>query len=172
MHGNLIRPVDTMIAELRAAIARTVLTDRAHVAAEVMRPWLGRGDLLEGCDCPSRPERYARHLLFACPEGSFSAMALVWCPGQASPIHAHRTWCAVGFHCGALVERFFRRDDPATAPTMINAKERNAGACSYGNSDPDEIHSLANEGFCPAVSFHIYGVQGDAIETGVNLIYV
>jgi predicted metal-dependent enzyme (double-stranded beta helix superfamily) len=39
------------------------------------------------------PATYRCHLLHAEPDGSFSVVALVWRPGQATPIHDHVTWC-------------------------------------------------------------------------------
>jgi predicted metal-dependent enzyme (double-stranded beta helix superfamily) len=42
------------------------------------------------------PATYRCHLLHAEPDGSFSVVALVWRPGQATPIHDHVTWCVFG----------------------------------------------------------------------------
>src|ERR1700691_5002685 len=38
-------------------------------------------------------ENYRRHLLPADPHARYAIAALVWQPGQASPVHAHHTWC-------------------------------------------------------------------------------
>ena len=37
----------------------------------------------------SKPDTYTRHLLHADPNGLFSILALVWGPGQGSPVHGH-----------------------------------------------------------------------------------
>ena len=39
---------------------------------------------------------YRQHLVHVHPEGRYSVVALVWTPGQYTPIHDHRCWCVVG----------------------------------------------------------------------------
>jgi hypothetical protein len=46
-------------------------------------------DLLTAAQRAGDPERYRRHLLYSQPEPAVSVLALVWEPGQATPIHAH-----------------------------------------------------------------------------------
>jgi hypothetical protein len=59
---------------------------------------------------PATPDRYARHLL---GEGaSHAVVALVWRPGQLSPIHAHKTWCALAVHRGTMTEHHFAPGEP------------------------------------------------------------
>ena len=106
------RPMDDFIAELGAAMVPG-MDDAAARAAAVLRPWLGRTDFLAGCDCTPRTETYARRLIHADPDGRFCVLSLVWIPGQASPVHAHRAWCALGVHCGELEESFFALADGA-----------------------------------------------------------
>ena len=144
---------------------------RAHAVAAMLDPWLGRGDLLDGCDCTPCPERYARRLIHADPTGRFSVLALIWCPGQASPIHAHRTWCALGVHSGTLSESFFQATSCGSRAQLQITLARHQGAHSHGGADPSLIHQIANRGDRPAISIHVYGVGLDAIDWGVNQIY-
>jgi 3-mercaptopropionate dioxygenase len=46
-------------------------------------------------------ERYRCHLLHVEQDGSFSVVAMVWRPGQATPVHDHVTWCVFGVLQGA-----------------------------------------------------------------------
>lgn len=176
MHGSIattaakLRLIDGLIADLTTAM--TVPIDaRAHAVAESLAPLLGRDDLLDGCDCTPRDDRYARRLIHADPEGRFAVLSLVWCPGQASPIHAHRAWCAFGVQCGELQENYFAPSQGEALPALRSSIHRKVGATAHGPAAPDLIHQLANRSGAMAVSIHVYGVGLDAVETGVNRIY-
>ena len=52
--------------------------------------------LLEPRHCEPAEDRYRQHLVHVHPAGRYSVVALVWKPGQATPIHDHRCWCVVG----------------------------------------------------------------------------
>jgi predicted metal-dependent enzyme (double-stranded beta helix superfamily) len=46
---------------------------------------------------------YARHLLYRDPQGRFCIAAMVWQPGQGTPIHDHDgTWGMIGMVRGGL----------------------------------------------------------------------
>lgn len=162
------RPMDEFIAALGAALVPGI-DDAPARAARVLRPWLGRTDFLAGCDCSPRAETYARRLIHADPEGRFCVLSLVWTPGQASPVHAHRAWCALGVHCGELEEGFFALEDGV--PVQRATELRGPGACSHAPADPAKIHRIANTGWCQAISVHVYGVGLAAVDTGVNRVY-
>jgi 3-mercaptopropionate dioxygenase len=57
------------------------------------------------------PEGYRSHLLHSEPDGSFSIVALVWRPGQVTPIHDHVTWCVFGVIQGIEHEEAFELDE-------------------------------------------------------------
>ena len=42
------------------------------------------------------PTRYMRHVLYVDPGDAFVITAITWLPGQVSPLHGHRVWCAFG----------------------------------------------------------------------------
>ena len=107
---------------------------RAEAAAAALKPYLDRTDLLAGHDCPCSAERYARHSLHEDPAGRYCLVAIVWRPGQESPIHAHKTWCAFGIHKGAIVESFFAVPD-ATHPEFKDAVLRRG---QRGDADPGQ----------------------------------
>jgi predicted metal-dependent enzyme (double-stranded beta helix superfamily) len=142
---------------------------RAAAAAEALRPFLDRADLLQDHACPCSAERYARHALHVDPHGRYCLVAIVWRPGQESPIHAHKTWCAFGIHRGALVESFFAVPD-AEHPEFRDAVVRRCGAISCGEADPCAAHRVTNTGVATAVSLHVYGVAFDDYGTGVSAV--
>ena len=164
------RPLDGFVAALDPLMS-VAIDSRAQAVAVTLEPWLARQDLLDGCDCMPCPDRYARRLVHADPTGRFTVLALIWSPGQASPIHAHKTWCALGVHSGALSESFFQAPCGATRTHYLSTRPRCTGTSSHGAADPSLIHQIANRGDGPAVSIHVYGVGLDAIECGVNQIH-
>ncbi|MBS7812669.1 cysteine dioxygenase family protein [Roseococcus pinisoli] len=154
--------LDTMLADIRVA-ARTPLDDRPAAVAEAIRPYLDDPRLLAEKDCPCCPDRYIRHLL---GEGDgYAVVALVWRPGQMSPVHAHRTWCALGVHRGVLSEHFFQAGE-TPCPTAVHLRGR--GATSHGPASPELIHRIANCSAEVAVSIHVYGVPFADFAEGVN----
>jgi len=156
----------------RVAVAATdPAPDTSRRVADAIAASLGDRDLLSGFACPSDPHRYARHMIYACPKGTFSLMALIWMPGQASPLHAHRAWCAVGVYHGTLTESHFApRPDGSAA--WVQDRRQEAGALSFGEADEQAIHCLANRTSVPAVSIHAYGLSPDRLCAELNRLYV
>ncbi len=160
-----IRPrtaLETMLAEIAGA-ARSPAPERGM--AEAIGAFVGRPELLEDRDCPCCPDRYIRHLLHADPAGGYAVVALVWRPGQMSPVHAHRTWCAFGVHAGVLTETYYEAGEP---PVPTATKLLAPGATNSGPADPRLIHRLANLSCRTAISVHCYGVAFDRFGQDVN----
>ena len=114
-------------------------------------------------------ENYARHLLHGDPQGRFSILSIVWDHGQASPIHGHHCWCAVGVYAGTLTETYYREESGA-AVVINGAKQRSAGTISFEPARHG-IHRIANRSGAVAISLHVYGVAPDRISTGVNRLF-
>jgi predicted metal-dependent enzyme (double-stranded beta helix superfamily) len=119
---------------------------------------------------PGSPHAYTRHLVYADPLARFSAMLLVWRPGQSSPVHGHRTWCAYRVLQGTLSERHYQWDPSTRLATQTGSVERQAGATFSVPAGLQHIHALGNASDTVAVSLHVYGVDQDHISTGVNLL--
>lgn len=160
--------VAAMIADITRA-ARAADHTRAEAVAEAIAEYVADPALLRGIDCPCRQDHYVRHLLAEDPAGGFAVVALVWRPGQMSPVHAHQTWCALGVHRGALTETFYTPADPLPLPRQ--SLLRLPGDTSYGAARPDLIHRIANLGTCDAISIHCYGVAFDNFGSGVNRVF-
>jgi len=159
--------VAAMIADITRAV-RAAADARPEAVAEAIAEYAADPALLRGIDCPCRQDRYVRHLLAEDPAGGFAVVALVWRPGQMSPVHAHQTWCALGVHRGALTETFYTPADPLPVP--CRAVLRLPGDTSHGIARPDLIHRIANLGTCDAISIHCYGVTFDNFGSGVNTV--
>lgn len=161
-------PLEAMLADIALA-ANAPVARRHRAVAAAIAPFLGNRDLLAGRDCPHNPQRYCRHLLHNNQSAGYAVIAIVWTPGQMSPVHAHRTWCAFGVHRGWLAETYFTRDGGAVLPNACTS--RAPGTTGHAAADPDAIHRLANLGTEDAISIHVYGVAFDDLGTGVNEVY-
>lgn len=157
-----------------AAVPENEAPSQAQCAefARLMRAALaqaaGEDPLLTPAQCEGAANCYRRHLLIADPHGRYAAAALVWQPGQASPVHGHHTWCGYAVLDGVLHETIYAWDESADRATPLRTQARASGAVSYVRAGLSAIHRLANEDGRPAVSLHVYGVAGERIATGVN----
>jgi 3-mercaptopropionate dioxygenase len=133
--------------------ARTITAVMGAVSEAIEDP-----DLLQPEQRVPDLERYRQHVLHVEEDGSFSVVALVWNPGQATPIHDHRAWCVVGVIEGEESEVRFRPgpDGNSLVPTCTAI---NRAGSVQGLVFADEIHYVANRGESLAVSLHVYGTD-------------
>ena len=125
-------------------------------------------DLLTPAQREGAAENYRRHLLAADPHGRYAIAALVWLPQQASPVHAHHTWCGYAVLDGSLNETIFEWNGARQCASAARTQARNRGAVSFARGGRGAIHRLGNGTLAPAVSLHVYGVAGARIATHVN----
>jgi predicted metal-dependent enzyme (double-stranded beta helix superfamily) len=127
-------------------------------------------EILTAAERQGDPAEYQSHLMHAEPDGSFSVVALVWRPGQITPIHDHVTWCVVGVLQGAEYEELFAlREDG----TLLEEVGTNAGAAGdvSGFAPPGDIHRVRNRGTGVAISLHVYGADISRLGSSVRRIY-
>jgi 3-mercaptopropionate dioxygenase len=67
------------------------------------------------------PESYRSHQLYTELDGAFSVVALVWRPGQVTPIHDHVTWCVFGVVQGVEYEELFTSTTSGAASSRREA---------------------------------------------------
>jgi predicted metal-dependent enzyme (double-stranded beta helix superfamily) len=172
--ADLAHPARERSALLEIEDAVRVQALHPHEAvARILELRVTEPGLLGGLHCAGSRDGYTRHLVYAGP--GFSILALVWLPGQMSPIHAHRSWCALGIREGALVETCFTRDGPAggAAPrlSLDRCQPLLPGMVSHSDGDEEHYHRVANLGVETAVSIHVYGVAFDRLGHGLNRIW-
>jgi predicted metal-dependent enzyme (double-stranded beta helix superfamily) len=119
---------------------------------------------LEARHCESDAGHYARHLIHAAADDSLSLYALVWSPGQWTPVHDHGSWGVVGVLEGVLEERSYIRLSPDRGADDGIRLVRGGvtllgrGAVTSFVPDPDHIHVSGVPPERPrAVSLHLYG---------------
>jgi 3-mercaptopropionate dioxygenase len=171
LHG----PVAPELVELVTAV-RAVVSGRADwrqtarlVAAELTRH-LPSSHVLTPEQRIGDPANYRSHLLHTEPDGAFSIVALVWRPGQVTPIHDHVTWCVFGVIQGIEHEELFVLDPERECLVETGTNTNGAGEVS-GFAPPGDIHRVRNAGDDTAISIHIYGTDVSRIGSSVRRYY-
>jgi predicted metal-dependent enzyme (double-stranded beta helix superfamily) len=118
------------------------------------------------------PDHYARHLVHAEPDDGLSLYALVWSPGQWTPVHDHGSWGVVGVLEGVLEERSYvrmpgdREADDGIQLARGGVVLLRRGAVTSFVPDPDHIHVTGVPAQrTRAVSLHLYGRTMDGYNT-------
>lgn len=140
-------------ADAVLAIAPLMLELVAH-AGSFLRPEHHRSD----------PAHYTRNLIYDAPDKSLSLYALVWEPGQWTPVHDHGSWGVVGVVEGVLEERSYVRLSPDRGADEHIELVRGGvillgrGAITSFVPNPDHIHITGVPQERPrALSLHLYG---------------
>lgn len=119
-------------------------------------------------------DRYQQHLVHVHPEGKYSIVALVWRPGQETPVHDHRCWCVVGVLQGRETETRYRLYEDAGALILAVTHETTyqpGEVCALVPPDED-IHRVANGGTNGlTISMHIYGADVAKLGTSINHVF-
>ncbi|WP_272475448.1 cysteine dioxygenase family protein [Baekduia alba] len=169
MPATLTQPVDQLArlaAGVRTAIdARADWSHTASAVADQLRAHLPRPDVLTPEQRLGAPERAAGHTLHVEPDGSFSITAVVWRPGQQTPIHDHTTWCVFGVVQGSEHEDIYDAD-----LNLVGAEDNRVGDVN-GFAPPGDIHRVHNTGEEVAISIHIYGTDITRIGSSVRRYY-
>jgi 3-mercaptopropionate dioxygenase len=160
-----------LVSAVRAVVTRHADWHRtADLVAAVLRRHLPSLDVLTAEQRLGDPERYRSHLLHGEPDGTFSIVALVWRPGQVTPIHDHVTWCVFGVVRGIESEELFTLDEEHGCLIPAGTSTNDAGKVS-GFAPPGDIHRVHNAGDETAISIHVYGTDVSRIGSSVRRYY-
>lgn len=154
----------------REAAGHPDAADRVLAIAPAMRALARRGaEILHPDHLRSDPAHYCRNAIHICPKGEISLFALVWLPGQWTPVHDHGSWGVVGVLRGHLQERaYMPRDGEIKSNDGIVLRRGGVvlldpGSVSTFVPNPDHIHMTGvpedGEG---CVSLHLYGRNMDS----------
>lgn len=165
--------LDRLIASIRTIVQAD--SDPAIVGervASVLGPVLGDRSLLTDAQLVPDPVHYRQHVLHVEPDGSFSIVALVWLPGQETPIHDHVSWCVVGVHLGEEHETTYVLAGGDDDPHLIVAGQPvNLNGSVAALIPPGDIHKVANAGDDLAVSIHVYGADIGVLGSSIRRRY-
>lgn len=162
MHASL----ETFIENCESVVSTmTKAADRVRAVAPLMQNLAAHADrFLSAEHFRSDPAHYARNAIYLAPSGNLSLFALVWLPGQWTPVHDHGSWGVVGIVRGGLEERnYMSASGEITADSGIRLKRGgvillNPGSVSSFVPNPDHIHRTGvpqERETC--VSLHLYG---------------
>lgn len=150
-----------LICAIRVAVQRGAdAASTGSAVAEIVRPFLGRDDLLLRAQMEPAEDSYRQHVLHVEPGGSFSVVSLVWLPGQCTCIHDHVSWCVVGVHNGEEHETIYEaHGSNGDRHLLVTGEMKNPAGMVAALVPPGDIHHVANGGDCVAVSLHVYGAD-------------
>jgi predicted metal-dependent enzyme (double-stranded beta helix superfamily) len=122
---------------------------------------IARDDWLPQAFGEPDPAGYRIHLLHCDPLRRFSVSAMVWGPGQGTPIHDHTVWGMVGVLRGReRCEEFSLRFAPEGPLVPGGVHELAAGDIDLVSPTVGDIHRVSNalaDG--SSVSIHVYGAD-------------
>jgi predicted metal-dependent enzyme (double-stranded beta helix superfamily) len=163
--------LDELVNAVRGVVGeRADWRQTAQLVADELRRHLPSPEILTAEQRVGDPETYESHLLYVEPDGAFSIVALVWRPGQVTPIHDHVTWCVFGVLQGVEYEEVFTLDE--TGEHLVEAGDNSNGTGDIsGFAPPGDIHRVRNVGEGTAISLHIYGTDVSRIGSSVRRYY-
>jgi 3-mercaptopropionate dioxygenase len=163
--------LDRLTRAVRAAVAsRADWHETATLVARELERHLPSPSILSAEQRRGDPDRYVSHVLHTEPDGSFSIIALVWRPGQTTPIHDHVTWCVFGVVQGIEHEELFVLDEDNGCLVEAGTSANGTGEVS-GFAPPGDIHRVRNAGDEVAISIHVYGTDVSRIGSSVRRYY-
>jgi len=157
-----------LVAALDLAVRpRRLAWGTVEAVETALEPFLGRSDLLAPEQQVGYSDGHRAQVLHVPDDGARSLTAMVWLPGQTTPIHDHVTWCVVGVHTGEELESRYRLvDDHLVEDDLIVNPQRSVA----GLLPPGDIHEVTNSG-AGTVSLHVYGVDVRRRGTSVRRRY-
>ena len=102
--------------------------------------------------------------------GSFSVVALVWRPGQATTIHDHVAWGAFAVLQGTEHEETFALAPDGSALRPLARNQNRAGDVS-AFAPPGDIHRITNAGDDIVIQLHVYGTNVARLGTSIRRVY-
>lgn len=158
------------VAQVEALLAGAA--DEAALAARVAGA-LGELACERGLLTPEQrlgdAEHYTRHLLHADPDGRFTVLALVWLPGQSTPVHGHTAWGAVAVHEGRPTIGLYEYE-PGYGALPRQEIQCVPGEVSWVQAGIQYPHRIFNASDRPAITLHTYGRDLSSNPTGINIL--
>jgi predicted metal-dependent enzyme (double-stranded beta helix superfamily) len=145
------------------------LIDDPHAIAGRLADLLGEDDWLAPEDRVPGTDSYRQHLLHVSSSRRLSVVALVWRPGQRTPIHDHVAWCVVGVYRG--VERETRyaltEVDGRLCLDPVDSILAYPGHVEALVPPMGDIHAVTAGGDDVTISIHVYGADIERLGSSV-----
>jgi 3-mercaptopropionate dioxygenase len=114
-------------------------------------------------------DHYTQHLLHVSPSRRLSVVALVWLPGQSTPIHDHVSWCVVGVYEGRERETRYRAVEVGGERWLepVGEVDAHPGHVEVIVPSREDIHRVTAVGDGPTISIHIYGADIERLGSSI-----
>jgi 3-mercaptopropionate dioxygenase len=145
------------------------LIDDPHAIADRLKGLLAADGWLAPEHQLGSPDGYRQHLLHVSETRRLSVVALVWLPGQRTPIHDHVSWCVVGVYRGTESETHYRliERDGHRRLVPTGSLEARPGHVEALVPPAQNIHSVAAVGDRKTISIHVYGADIERLGTSI-----
>ena len=167
-----------LMAEFARTLQEAINSCKGHGAAAAakaaLRGYVCDPNLLTAAQKQGDVDGYRRHLLYAAPDGGCTVLALVWLPGQVTPIHGHTAWGAVGVYEGnPFCENYDTAvNEQGTMSLRSKMKMRlHAGDLSSVRPGIDDLHRIGNDTRSRAITIHVYGRDLLAEPDSLNIVF-
>ncbi|MGE3165896.1 MAG: cysteine dioxygenase [Planctomycetota bacterium] len=141
---------------------RTGAEARVLGALDIIERTLRTRDQLDLSRFVPGTSSYARHLIHCDPNNRFCLLALVWKPGQGTPIHDHPSWGVYGVVRNQMrfVNYIVQRDGDRDRLTMTGAAVTHEGSALTIFPPWADVHRMENPSPDQvSVTLHCYGVE-------------
>jgi predicted metal-dependent enzyme (double-stranded beta helix superfamily) len=145
------------------------LGDDAHAIGARLSVLLAERDWLAPEHQLPALDGYRQHLLYVSSSRRMSVVALVWLPGQHTPIHDHVSWCVVGVYRGVERETRYRLVETGGAHLEpVGSVVAHPGHVEALVPPAGDIHSVTAAGSELAVSIHVYGADIERLGSSIH----
>jgi 3-mercaptopropionate dioxygenase len=154
---DFIRGMNKVIENTTDCAKRVNAAERLLSRLIQNKSWLSQ-EKLQTSNC-----KYARHSLYLDPSDQFEILALVWKPGQRTPLHDHDgTWGVEGVITGRMrvvnyvqLESFPNNKTKLCYAGAMTINEQSTGELL----PPADCHILEAKGDEVTITIHVYGKQ-------------
>jgi predicted metal-dependent enzyme (double-stranded beta helix superfamily) len=154
----LARLRDMVVGFGRLADAEASDEEMLQTGAVLLGHLIDHDDWLPDAYAEPDPDRYRQYLLHRDSAERFSVVSFVWGPGQATPIHDHRTWGLVGVLRGAELVENWEQDRDGAIWRNGEPRRLERGHVDMIRPGAHEIHRVANAyADRVSISIHVYG---------------
>jgi 3-mercaptopropionate dioxygenase len=146
-----------------------LLIEDPHAIADRLKRLLATDGWLSPEHQLGSRDTYRQHLLHVSDCRRLSVVALVWLPGQETPIHDHVSWCVVGVYQGVERETHYRlvERDGNSRLIQTGTVEARAGHVETLVPPEENIHSVATASEQKTISIHVYGADIERLGSSI-----
>ncbi len=157
----LSQGIEPLLHVIDRAVALDGVEATTHAVQEGMSRLILEGALRLAPELRrSADDHYARRLVYRSPEHGYVVVAMIWGPGQRTPLHDHAgTWCVEGVLEGRIEVTQFdlvEREEDRCRFVRIDSIETGVGTAG-ALIPPYEYHTIANARDAASITLHVYG---------------